>query len=101
MNLRIKATGFGRALAILTVAMLAPGWNGWQVAQADATSISTQPIFAATAPSVEIKPNVMFVLDDSGSMDWGYMPDTAGDFVGNYGYASSQCNGIYYNPSIT
>lgn len=50
--------------------------------------------------SVRPKPNVMFILDDSGSMDSTYMPDEMWDQT-TYGYRSSQCNGVAYNPSIT
>jgi type IV pilus assembly protein PilY1 len=34
-------------------------------------SVAQAPLSLATNP----KPNVMFILDDSGSMDWDYMPD--------------------------
>jgi len=45
-----------------------------------ATDISTTPLSTYSITSAkDIKPNVMFVLDDSGSMDWDYMPDWAND----------------------
>jgi type IV pilus assembly protein PilY1 len=59
--------------------------------------IADQPIQSATI----VKPNVMFVLDNSGSMTWTYMPDTSDDFRGKFGYHSSQCNDIYYDPATT
>jgi type IV pilus assembly protein PilY1 len=34
-------------------------------------------------------------------MDWTYLPDQASNFAWKYGYVSSQCNGVYYNPNIT
>ena len=48
-----------------------------------------------------VRPNVMFILDDSGSMDSEYMPDgidvnSTKPCYFNFGY-----NKIYYNPSIT
>lgn len=92
------------ALALLLVAVtgvFAPGPRGWQPTQAAATDIATLPVFSSTPPAVEVKPNVMFVMDDSGSMDWTYMPDQANNFNGEYGYASSHCNGVYYNPNVT
>lgn len=101
MNNRLTSTGLLRVFGVLLAALLAPGLNGWQAAQANGTPIATTPIFATVNPSNEVKPNVMMVLDDSGSMDWGYMPDDADNFRGNYGYVSNQCNGIYYNPAIT
>ncbi len=62
-------------------------------------ALATSPLATSTTSSV--KPNLLFVLDDSGSMSWTYMPDTADNFRGEHGYQSSQCNGVYYNPSIT
>lgn len=61
--------------------------------------LATSPL--ANATTTTVKPNLMFILDDSGSMSWTYMPDTTDDFRGGYGYVSSQCNGVYYNPAIT
>ncbi len=87
-----------QALRTLVVAGLAGmGGTGWVLA----TDISPSPIFTATTATTEVKPNVMFVLDDSGSMSWTHMPDEANDFRGRYGYTSSHCNGVYYNPNIT
>ena len=69
------------------------------LAQAAVTDIATVPLI--TSAPQEVKPNLMFVLDDSGSMDETHMPDTANNFNdGKYGYVSSQCNGVYYNPNI-
>jgi type IV pilus assembly protein PilY1 len=73
-------------------------------AQSAAVELATVPM--ATSTVTAVKPNLMFVLDDSGSMAWDYMPDKAKDFVGTdligkYGFNSSQCNGVYYNPAIT
>jgi type IV pilus assembly protein PilY1 len=71
-------------------------------AQTDLTSL---PLITS-APQV-VKPNLMFVLDDSGSMAWSHMPDDVGNFgqtssgTKKYGYASAQCNGVFYNPNIT
>ncbi len=67
------------------------------------TDVSQLPLITS-APQI-VKPNLMFILDDSGSMAWSHMPDDAEDFGQNssgtkkWGYASSQCNGVYYNPS--
>jgi type IV pilus assembly protein PilY1 len=58
-----------------------------------------------SAPQV-VKPNLMFILDDSGSMAWTHMPDDVENFGRNsygtakYGYVSAQCNGVYYNPKL-
>jgi len=97
---RFRAKSLALLLAGLA-ATFAPGWSGWQPARADATDIATLPVFSSTPPAVDVKPNVMFIMDDSGSMEWTYMPDEAGNFAGNYGYASNHCNGVYYNPDVT
>lgn len=61
--------------------------------------LATAPL--ATSTTTSVKPNLLFVLDNSGSMSFTYLPDKADDFRGAYGYHSSQCNAIYYNPNIT
>src|SRR5665647_965245 len=68
-------------------------------AQAASVAIATAPL--ATATTSTVLPNLMFMLDDSGSMDWDYMPDDAQNFAGRYGFNNSHCNGVYYNPNIT
>ena len=85
--------------------------------------LATIPL--ANSPTIKIQPNLLFVLDDSGSMDWNYLPDWANDNVckatsGSYNAAcnqtsnlstspaypnqppfrSSDFNAIYYNPAI-
>jgi Tfp pilus tip-associated adhesin PilY1 len=62
-------------------------------------TLATAPL--ATSTTSTVLPNLMFMLDDSGSMDWDYMPDDAKNFSGKYGFNSSHCNGVYYNPNIT
>ena len=67
--------------------------------QAASTTLATSPL--ATSTTSTVLPNLMFVLDDSGSMDWDYLPDAAKNFAGKYGFNTSHCNGVYYNPNIT
>ena len=66
---------------------------------AASVALATSPL--ATSTTSTVLPNLMFMLDDSGSMDWDYMPDDAKNFAGKYGFNSSHCNGVYYNPNIT
>ncbi len=68
-------------------------------AAAATTDISSTPM-VTTAPNA-VKPNVMFILDDSGSMDRDYMPDDADFESGKYGRQAAQCNGLAYNPNLT
>lgn len=73
-------------------------------AHANPTDLSSLPLITS-APQV-VKPNLLFILDDSGSMAWSHMPDATATFGRNssgtskYGYVSAQCNGVYYNPSL-
>ena len=78
-------------LACLLVALL-PG-----VGSAASTDIASEPLI--TMPDVKAKPNLMFILDSSGSMDDETMPDQQGDDAGRYGFSAAQCNGLAYNPN--
>lgn len=92
---------FSTAAALTCLALVLA--EGVQGTPAD---LATSPL--VTSAAVITLPNLMFVLDDSGSMVWTHMPDDnndAGSTVafdyGYYGYRSSQCNGVYYNPAFT
>jgi type IV pilus assembly protein PilY1 len=85
--------------------LLATGVSVWLL------GVAFTPALAATTPVVEqapliiqkpLPPNIVLMLDDSGSMNWSVMPD--------YGYLSdtselglinSDVNGVYYNPTVT
>ncbi len=84
--MRLKAAILGLGLALLPVA--AP-----HAALAD---IASTPVSAGTF----VKPNLLFILDDSGSMSSNFMPDDMRNSTA-YGYYSAQCNGLAYNPLIT
>jgi len=61
-------------------------------------ALATSPM--ATSSVSTVKPNVLFILDDSGSMNRDYMPDNAGNF-NYYGLRSNQCSQVYYDPLTT
>ena len=63
------------------------------------TDISNAPI--SSAATTTVPPNVLFILDASGSMDGEFMPDEMGSYTGKASYASHLCNTIYYNPAVT
>ncbi|MEF8727047.1 MAG: PilC/PilY family type IV pilus protein [Accumulibacter sp.] len=63
------------------------------------TQLANSPISGAS--SVEIAPNILFVLDDSGSMDWDYLPDWAGLAAGLHQAKNAGFNGLAYNPAVT
>ncbi|WP_440532992.1 pilus assembly protein [Variovorax sp. YR566] len=96
------ALRFGSLLPLAaTLAAVAPA------VFAATTDISDQPL--VTRQAVQAKPNLMFILDDSGSMNWSFMPDDLGQarntndepYTGWYGYRSSQCNGLAFDPSLS
>jgi type IV pilus assembly protein PilY1 len=85
------------------------------------TDIAPAPL--GTAPSVSVLPNLMFILDDSGSMARDFMPDQLDDTntckectsnkikscsvaamkcaAGHAPFYNAQFNTLYYNPQIT
>src|ERR1035437_9782454 len=65
--------------------------------QGASTSIATAPL--VTSSDTAVHPNVMFVLDDSGSMDWAYLPDWAQGAAAPL-FTNSRYNGLAYNPAI-
>ncbi len=107
---------FGHALGMLMGAML----GVWMLG-----AVGTPAVAAATAVPVDqqpltlqppIPPNIVLMLDDSGSMNWDFMPDAnylTGNFsaMDEWGYGdtyapvdalhSASVNGSYYNPNVT
>lgn len=84
-----------RAMAAACVASLPVG----EAAFALTTDISNEPLINRVG-STAVKPNILFILDDSGSMASGAMPDDMND-NGRFGYYSSQCNGVAFDPTQT
>lgn len=62
-----------------------------------AADIANTPL--ATATTASVRANMMFIMDDSGSMDWDYVPDAA-DYP-NLCFGSPRTNAIFYDPSVT
>lgn len=87
-----------RCLAALTASMITV-----VDVHAAVTDIYNQPL--ATTSSVVAKPNIMFILDNSGSMRRDFMPDNLGDgddgYTGKYGYWAAHCNGVAFDPTYT
>ncbi|OYV27855.1 MAG: hypothetical protein B7Z82_04150, partial [Halothiobacillus sp. 20-54-6] len=70
-----------------------------------AVTVDQQPLIIAKP----LPPNIVLMLDDSGSMAWDFMPDicylygvdcTQGT-INNDAMINSSNNCVYYNPSIT
>jgi type IV pilus assembly protein PilY1 len=79
------------AAAVLATLLAAPPFAAAQ------TDIANSPISSASTTTVP--PNVMFILDASGSMNSEYMPDQMDGYAGKTSYANHLCNTIYYNPA--
>lgn len=67
------------------VAGVALGVGAWLPAQAAPLSLGSEPLFLATGS----KPNILFVIDDSGSMDWEILTTSSNDGL----YLNSQPDG--------
>lgn len=82
------------SLAVCGIGMLCAPSN----AAATTVTIDTAPLIVQAS----LPPNIVLMLDDSGSMawdfmpDWGYLADTSADGVRDH-----LVNQIYYNPSVT
>ncbi|MCM8594787.1 PilC/PilY family type IV pilus protein [Accumulibacter sp.] len=63
------------------------------------TQLADSPL--SSASSVPIPPNILFVLDDSGSMDWAYLPDWATAPTDFTQLRNASYNGVAYNPALT
>jgi type IV pilus assembly protein PilY1 len=82
------------------------------LAHAGNLSIANEPL--SSGAKLHPKPNLMFILDDSGSMESDYMPDYVSDSrcavdysgslrscqVGDPPFSSSGYNTLYYNPTL-
>ncbi|HWH80896.1 MAG TPA: PilC/PilY family type IV pilus protein [Burkholderiaceae bacterium] len=64
-------------------------------ARAGNADLSNQPL--ATQGTSSVRANLMFVLDDSGSMGYDYLPDSAN--YANLCFGHSGTNSIFYNPA--
>lgn len=70
---------------LLAVCLMVSAWS----AQAAVTDISANPM--STASGTVVRPNVMFVLDDSGSMNFNFMPDYIGYNPSGSTQADNKC----------
>ncbi|MFK2876816.1 pilus assembly protein [Rhodanobacter hydrolyticus] len=92
---RGKAAGFLGYLFATSVLVCATGITP---AMAGVVTVDQSPLIIQRS----LPPNIVLMLDDSGSMAWDYMPDwsylssTSNDAVRN-----ASINGAYYNPEVT
>ena len=85
-----KAKLFRSLMLSLTLSLL-------PCAQAMATDLADNPLSSAT--TADVKPNILFTLDNSGSMNWKFMPDGMSNQEHTVGFRNNQCNLVYYNPT--
>jgi type IV pilus assembly protein PilY1 len=95
LSILLSSLGIGLGSFVLPLSALAA-----------TVALATSPL--ATSTTTAVKPNLLFILDNSGSMQWDHMPDDDGDpgsdvswNYGYYGIRSSQCNQVYYDPNTT
>jgi type IV pilus assembly protein PilY1 len=80
------------AARVVAAATLVVGPN---VAGAADLQLSNKPLFLDDG----VPPNIVFTMDDSGSMDWGYMPDNIGNSFHAYKRGLAfEVNWVAYNP---
>jgi type IV pilus assembly protein PilY1 len=93
---RLSFSARSAALSLAAVML----WSTF-AAHSATTDIANAPM--ASASSTVVKPNIMFILDDSGSMSWSYLGDNvhANGYVNKIGYRNHLCNKAYYNRATT
>lgn len=74
------------------IGLLMPG-----LLQAEFLDLATMPL--QTSGSSDVKPNLMFVLDNSGSMAFDYAPDWA-DSSSDWLFSNADYNTQYYDPEV-
>jgi type IV pilus assembly protein PilY1 len=82
-------------------ALLIVLWGQGLLAFAQSDDLARAPLNFLVA--TQAKPNIFFILDDSGSMHASALGDEviAKGYQNTIGYRSSLCNKIYYDPSVT
>jgi Tfp pilus tip-associated adhesin PilY1 len=81
---------------ILKVMMACAALLASRFSSADLTDLSNLPL--SSAVNLDVKPNILFILDDSASMGWEFMPDGVGTRKNTVGFRNGNCNQVYYNP---
>jgi len=92
----MKPTVFKSPVALLRRLLLAAACAFSTVASAGPADISSLPLSTMTEGTV--RPNLMFILDDSGSMAWNYLPDQVGNDANRLCYGYFNHNRIFFNP---
>lgn len=83
--------------AFLRWGLIASGLIAVMINSHATVAIPDVPLFMNSAG---VKPNFIMTLDDSGSMQWAYAPDSAKAAANTNRFKSAYFNGIYYNPTV-
>jgi type IV pilus assembly protein PilY1 len=86
---------YGKTTASLLASLFF--FSGVQQAQATLLDPAQSPLIL----SESVAPNLIFTLDDSGSMVWAYTPDNIANLSDKRRVKSAAFNPMYYNPAIT
>lgn len=91
---RLHSSSSARVLALSLAIHVLPANAASPTTTVD---LATTPL--ANSSTTVVKPNIMFTLDDSGSMDRDYLPDWANSNTAKL-KRNAAYNGVAYNPSI-
>lgn len=96
--MKMNKARFNPASPLLAALLASAGLVAPMHAYAAPLDIAQVPLYLGGT----VEPNIMFILDDSGSMNWEYMPDSIdGDLDGDDREATaSNHNRIYYDPNV-
>lgn len=98
MNNRFNGFGRGSTMRHAVVAFLSSSIAFFSASVSAGVTVDQRPLVVARP----LPPNILFILDDSGSMAWDFMPGaTAGDEYTDYRSRTYTFNTLYYNPHLT
>lgn len=80
------------AVALISLAMLSASFS----VDALSTDIAQSPLYLGG----QVPPNILYILDDSGSMNLSFVPDICAEWNTKRA-KSSHYNTLYYNPNVT
>jgi type IV pilus assembly protein PilY1 len=72
-------------------------WGVLSMAAVSAGTLAQVPLFITAS----LDPNIMFIIDDSGSMNLSFLPDSLCNLGSTKRVKSSTINGLAYNPNTT
>ncbi|MBS0325155.1 MAG: hypothetical protein JSS46_01255 [Proteobacteria bacterium] len=66
-----------------------------------ATNVDISQTPLVTGATTPVPPNIFFILDDSSSMSWEYVPDSVSTSAGTPCFEYAGYNAMYYDPTVT